>query len=134
MLFTEKQIRSYFDGVELISHESTQFDITNSERRKRSHISLGDYTRVDNSDGAISVRIRGLLMPYQGYEIPVFEGPPWEVSHCIDAITLGDRECTLKGEGITIYVGPRTHLGGVTEPYSGVPEVVCCSLTQHPSS
>lgn len=112
-MFTEEQIRHLFGGIGLIPPGSTQFDITNSERRKRSSLTtLGNYTRVDTIDGVISVKIRGFSMPYQGgYEIPIFE-VPWEVSHCIDAIDLGDKECTLKGEGLTIYVGPRTHLGG----------------------
>ena len=123
-MFTEEQIRSYFAGIELIPHESTQFDVANSERRKRSHIALGGYTRVDATDnGALHVGIRGIPVPHQGYEIPVFIGGQhhelsWQIRHCVSAVTLSSQELVLEGSGLSIHISPSIHLGGATGVFS----------------
>lgn len=128
-MFTEGQIRSYFAGIELIPHELTQFDVTsNNQRRKRSSCckALGGYTRVDATHGVISVGIRGIPVPHQGYETPIAGKDSsseiaWQISHCISTVTLSREELTLEGEGLTVHVSPSVHLGGSDRGVLGSP-------------
>lgn len=134
-MFTEGQIRSYFAGIELIPHELTQFDVTsNNQRRKRSSCVtlLGGYTRVDvAANGIISVGIRGIPVSHQGHEIPIMgknssSEIAWQVSHCINTVTLGGQILLFEGSGLNIRISPGVYLGGATGIFSVTPEGVRC--------
>lgn len=117
-MLTEEQVRSYFGQVGLIPQELTQFDIKNEyarERRPSNCRALGDYTRVDTVDGTISVKIRGSLNLYEGYEVPLSGGASpvaWQVGDAVTSVTLTREDLTLQGEGLSIHISPSVHLGG----------------------
>lgn len=136
-MFTEGQIRSYFAGIELIPHELTQFDVTsNNQRRKRSSCVtlLGGYTRVDvAADGIISVGIRGIPVSHQGHEIPIMgknssSEIAWQVSHCINTVTLDGQILLFEGSGLNIRISPGVYLGGSNRSLLGNPRGCAVSL------
>lgn len=119
-MLTEEQIRNLFSEIGLISHELTQFNIENEYLRYKSSsrgVSLGEYTLVDTADdGAISVKIRGSLNLYEGYEVPLTGGSSrevsWQVGDVITEVVMTREELTLQGEGLSIYASPSVYLGG----------------------